>query len=86
MEMASNAVMEHLENQALKDEIVSKVVKLGCACPTDLATQIGKGVRAEDLLAPLESLVQTGVLRHKVDPSDPRKYVSQYQTVYELAR
>jgi hypothetical protein len=83
--MAMNAVMKK-ERTDLKDEIVSKVVNLGCACPTELAAQIGNGVEAEDLLAPLESLVQMGVLRPKVDSSDPRKYDSKYQIVYELAR
>jgi hypothetical protein len=83
--MATNAVMKEAGHN-LKDEIVEKVVRMGCACPTDLAAQIGHGVKADDLLDPLESLVKMGVLRHKIDPSDPRKYSSQYQTVYELAR
>jgi hypothetical protein len=85
MAMASNAVIER-ENGNLNDEIVSTLVSIGCACPTDLAAQIGHGIRADDLMDPLESLVKRGILRHKVDPSDPRKYTDRYQTVYELAR
>jgi hypothetical protein len=70
----------------LKDEIVSKIVKLGCACATDLATELGSGLKPQDLVAPLESLVKSGVLRHKSDSRDDRKYSAPEQTAYELAR
>jgi hypothetical protein len=70
----------------LKDEIVSKIVKLGCACATDLATELGSGLKPSDLVAPLDSLVKSGVLRYKSDSSDKRKYSAPEQTVYELAR
>jgi hypothetical protein len=69
----------------LKDQIVSKIVEMGCACPTDLAGQIGGGKKADDLLSALDSLVKSGILKRKVDKNDPREY-NQYQTVYELAR
>lgn len=80
MHMATNAT---LEQNNLEDEITGMVVHIGCACSTDLASQIGKGVSADDLLPILETLVKKGTLRHKVDPSDPRKYADRYQTVYE---
>ena len=70
----------------LQKEIVSKIVGLGSACATDLATQIGRGITAKELVDPLEDLVRSGVLRHKTDTGDPRKYSSPEQTAYELAR
>ncbi|MDQ3817434.1 MAG: hypothetical protein M3362_07055 [Acidobacteriota bacterium] len=72
-------------NDELKDLIVSKIVEMGCACTTDLAGQIGNGVKPNDLLPALDSLVKNGILRRKEDKNDPRKY-NEYQTVYELAR
>lgn len=84
--MATNPVLE-VENQAVKldDLIVRKIVEMGCACAPDLAGQIGSGVKARDLVQPLEALVKRGILRHKKDKSDTREY-NEYQTVYELAR
>lgn len=79
--MATNVAEE---NKTLKDLIVSKIVAMGCACSTDLATQIGGGMKPGDLIDPLESLVKAGVLRHKQDPTDPRRYTEREQTVYEL--
>ena len=67
------------------DEIVSKIVNMGCACATDLVTQLGSGLRATDLVQPLEDLVKRGVLRRKIDKSDPRTYSIPEQTIYELA-
>jgi hypothetical protein len=73
-------------DEAFDDKIVGKIVKMGCACATDLATQLGSGAKAKDLIEPLEDLVRRRVLRHKVDKNDPRAYVAPEQTVYELAR
>ena len=73
------------DTKQLEDLIVSKVVQLGCTCATDLAGQIGGGVKPSDLVGPLNSLVNRGILRLKKGKDDPREY-SEYQTVYELAR
>ncbi len=73
------------DDQRLEDLIVSKIVEMGCACPTDLAGQIGRGTKPSDLVAPLNALVDSGVLRRKKDANDTRAY-NEYQTVYELAR
>jgi hypothetical protein len=84
--MAMNPVLEaESQDVRLNDLIVSKIVEMGCACAPDLAGQIGGGMKARDLVQPLESLVKRGILRHKQDPSDTREY-NEYQTVYELAR
>ena len=80
--MATNVAEQ---NETLKDRLVGKIVKMGCACATDLATQLGEGYKAADLVTPLESLVQAGILRHKHDPTDQRQYKTE-QTVYELAK
>ncbi len=71
--------------QELEDLIVSKIVKLGCVCAVDLAGQIGGGMASNELIAPLESLVAQGILRHKHDKNDPREY-GLHQRVYELNR
>lgn len=76
---------ERRDERQLQDLVVSKIVQLGCACTTDLAGQIGGGIKPKDLVATLNSLVERGVLRPKVDKDDPREY-NEYQTVYELAR
>jgi hypothetical protein len=68
----------------LKDQLVSKIVKLGCACATDLAGEIGGRIKPKDLVEPLNSLVDSGVLRRKKDKDDPREY-NECQIVYELA-
>jgi hypothetical protein len=74
------------DNPALKDLVVNKIRELGCACPPDLAGQIGAGVRADDLIPVLKSLVDKGVLRRKdKETDDEREYKGEYQTVYELA-
>jgi Asp/Glu/hydantoin racemase len=73
------------DDRQLEDQIVSKVVQLGCACLTDLAGQIGRGTKPSDLVDPVNSLVNRGILRRKIDKSDTREY-NEYQTVYELAR
>jgi hypothetical protein len=69
----------------LKNTIVSKIIEMGCACPTNLASEIGHGKKAADLIEPLESLVKSGVLRHRQDKKDPRQY-NEHQIVYELSR
>ena len=81
--MAVNVVLD--QRKGLEDRVVGKIVDLGCACATRLATEFGHGVTADDLLETLESLEARGVLRHKVDSDDPRKYSDRYQTDYELA-
>jgi DNA-binding HxlR family transcriptional regulator len=78
-------VTERIDERQLPDLIVSKIVQLGCACTTDLAGQIGGGVKPKDLVATLNSLVEGGILRRKIDKDDPREY-NEYQAVYELAR
>ena len=76
-----------VKEESLREQIVRKIVKLGCACAPDLAGEIGVGKRADDLIPVLHSLVAEGVLRRRQpDPTDPRKYEGEYQTVYELNR
>lgn len=85
--MAMNPVLEAESQDArLNDDlIVGKIVEMGCACAPDLAGQIGGGVKAKDLVQPLESLVKRGILRRNQDTSGTREY-NEYQTVYELVR
>lgn len=69
----------------LKERVVSKIVELGCACPVDLAGQIGADTRADELVPVLHSLVESGVLRRKEnEPGDTRNYEGEMQTIYEL--
>lgn len=83
--MATKTALD-VNNPETQNLVESKVRQLGCACAPDLAGQIGTGVRADDLIPVLESLVQRGVLRHKErDPDDDREYNGKYQVVYELA-
>jgi hypothetical protein len=56
--------------QAFKENIISKVVSLGCVSATGLASELGQGVRAGDVragdLVPyLDSLVADGMLHCK---------------------
>lgn len=84
--MAANSVLEAKDQGTqLDDLLVGKIVELGCACPTDLAGQLGGGRSAKDLIGPLDALVNRGILRYKNDKSDTRHY-NEYQRVYELAR
>lgn len=76
---------ERKDKRQLEDLIVSKIVQMGCACPTDLAGQIGRGMKPKDLVPTLNSLVDSGILRRAVAEDDPRDY-NEDQTVYELAR
>lgn len=87
MNMTSNVKTARSQHdQSLRDLIISKIVRSGCACAPDLASQIGNGVKADDLIPVLEQLVAEGVLRYTVDPKDPREYQKPYQVVYELPR
>jgi hypothetical protein len=83
--MATKTAVDE-KSPELNDLVVNKIVELGCACPPDLAGQIGAGVKADDLIPVLKSLVDKGILRRKEkDPDDEREYKGEYQTVYELA-
>lgn len=85
--MKTNAKLaKGLQGQEVRDLVVRNVVKLGSVCAPDLAGHIGSGLRADELIPVLESLVGDGVLRHKKDPRDPRDYKEPYQVVYELVR
>lgn len=85
--MATNALQETDEQEReLEDQIAGKIVKMGCACATDLATQIGGGRTAKELAERLEGMVKKGILRHKEDKKDSRSYDGEYQIVYELDR
>jgi hypothetical protein len=81
----AKVTVERTDERQMKDKIVREIVQLGCACATDLAGQIGGGTKPSDLIGPLDSLVDSGILRRKKDKDDPREY-GEYQTVYELAR
>ncbi|HZG53466.1 MAG TPA: hypothetical protein VEZ40_15145 [Pyrinomonadaceae bacterium] len=73
-------------DEPLREQIVRKIVKLGCACAPDLAGEIGIGKRADDLIPTLHALVDEGVLRRRAhDPNDHHKSDDEYQIVYELA-
>lgn len=83
--MATKTTVEEADLE-LKDVLVNTIRDLGCACPPDLAGQIGTGVKADELIPVLESLVEKGILRHKEqEPDDDREYKGPYQTVYELS-
>lgn len=83
--MATMTAVE-ANNPELKRLVEVTVRDLGCACAPDLAGQIGRGTRADDLIPILESLVEKGVLRHKKrEPDDDREYKGKYQVVYEPA-
>jgi len=73
-------------NVELRRMVEATVRDLGCACAPDLAGQLGLGLRADDLIPVLESLVENRVLRHKErEPDDNREYDGKYQIVYEPA-
>jgi competence protein ComGC len=75
-----------VSNAKLRRQVEATVRDLGCACAPDLAGQIGQGMKADDLIPVLESLVEDGVLRHKQrEPDDNREYNGKYQIVYEPA-
>lgn len=84
--MATKTAVD-VNNPEMLDLVESKMRQVGCACAPDLAGQIGAGIRADDLIPVLESLVESGVLRHKEqEPDDDREYKGKYQVVYELAK
>lgn len=80
------AKAETESGQGKRDLVVSHIVRMGSACAPDLAGQMGHGLRADDLIPVLESLVEAGVLQHKKDHRDQREYGKPYQVVYELAK
>lgn len=51
--------------EALTDKIIQKLISLGASSAAGLAGEIGRGVRADDLIPLLESLVASGVLQFK---------------------
>ena len=65
--------------------ILSGVLELRVGHET-YTLRAGDRVIVEKAGRPLEDLVRSGVLRHKKDEGDPRKYSSPEQTAYELAR
>ena len=74
----------NVTNVTLRDLVFRKIWESGCACAPDLAGQIGGGKTADELIPILDSLVVSGLLRHKAkDPDDPRDYQGKYQVVYE---
>lgn len=79
-------MVQEINDQQFEDLIVSKIVEMGCSCAFDLAGQLGEGVKANDLIAVLESLVEKGILRRKKSGADDPRMYGAYQTVYELAR
>ena len=73
-------------NRRLDDDtVVSKIVELGCACSTDLAGQIGGGVKPGDLNPVLKSLADRGVLRRRALDKTASE-ADEDHVVYELAR
>ena len=73
-----------LQEKQLRDEIVRRLMTVGCACAADLANELKTEATEEKLQGVLESLVEEGILRHMRDPKDDRKYEGNY-TVYEIA-
>ena len=84
--MATNAKsVRRFDDQELRDLIVRRIVELGCVCAPDLVAHVKAEVDTDDMIRVLEAMVGDGVLQHKHDPKDPRKYTKPYQVVYELA-
>src|SRR5437660_7158602 len=71
------------QDKQLRDEIVRRLMTVGCACAADLANELKTEATEEKLQEVLESLVEEGILRHMRDPKDDRKYEGNY-TVYEI--
>ncbi|MFL6214661.1 MAG: hypothetical protein ACJ74J_12305 [Blastocatellia bacterium] len=81
--MTANAKIA--KDQELRDLIVRKVVDFGSICAPNLVAHLEREISTENLIVELESMVADGVLRHKEDDKDDRKYKEPYQVAYVLA-
>ena len=71
----------------LRKRIVRRIVRVGRACASDLANEIGVPVSPARVEKELVALSKEGVLKPLHDPKDPRAYrASEGRTIYQLAR
>jgi hypothetical protein len=87
LERKGEEVNERVEDTVVtEDVVVTELVKMGRGCAFDIAGQIGRGTRPNDLLPALASLEKGGIIRRsEKDRNDPRNYNAD-QVVYEIAR
>ena len=83
--IATEVILEtETRNSEIENLLMAKLRVERSGCAHYLATLIGRGTQPKDLIRPLESLVDRGLLRHKEsEPDDDRNY-SDDQIVYEI--
>lgn len=69
----------------IRDLVVNEIVRFGTISVVDLAAQIGRGIRPNDLSPILNSLVREGFLRRRVDTEKVYQHELYEHELYELS-
>jgi len=81
----ANDVQLANKNNRLREQVLRRLMKVGCACIPDLVNELDLATTAKDIEPVIKGLLDDGLIRRLVDADDPREYVDT-RTVYELTR
>jgi hypothetical protein len=81
---APNGVQLPTENKGLREQVLRRLMKVGCACVPDLVNELDVATK-KDLDSVVEGLLRDGLIRPLSDEQDPREY-KDATTVYELVK
>jgi len=82
---ATNGVQPPTRDKQLREQVLRRLMKVGCACVPDLVNELDLATTAKDLDPVVKGLLADGLIRPLVDEQDPREY-KDATTVYELVR